>query len=44
MAAYWVASIERMVCGAIREGVGEDQVYDAVCKAIQESNVNGRAT
>jgi hypothetical protein len=41
IAAYWVRSIERMVAGATAEGVPEDRIYDAVCTAIQEAQMNG---
>lgn len=37
IAAFWVASITRMVTGAVLEGVAEDRIYDAVCKAIEEA-------
>lgn len=37
--AYWLASIRRMVAGATLEGVAEDQIYDAVCTAIQEAQM-----
>jgi hypothetical protein len=41
IAAYWLRSIERMVAGAITEGVAEDAIYQAVVDAIQEAQMNG---
>jgi hypothetical protein len=37
MAAYWIASIQRMVTGAVLEGVAEDAIYQAVVDAIEEA-------
>jgi hypothetical protein len=35
--AFWLASIRNMVAGAALEGVPEDQIYQAVCDAIEEA-------
>jgi uncharacterized membrane protein YebE (DUF533 family) len=37
IAAYWLRSIQRMVAGAIADGVAEDQIYQAVCDVIEEA-------
>ena len=41
IAAYWLRSIERMVTGAVAEGVPDDAIYQAVWAAIEEAEMNG---
>lgn len=40
--AYWLTSIQRMAAGAAIEGVGEDDIYEAVLKGLEEAQRAGR--